>query len=188
MPRVKRAAATRKRQWRKKRGRGWQRFVASLLAPPPRLSLLAHTLTSVGQELDLLEAEGADSLVLLEALGEAPLSHDEGVVDRQAVHVVDAQGLHLVVNLLPARKVLRGACRSEGTREGEKSDPLALEELRSGTVEPVEGILVVGLDAGAGDPRNLRDLRALGNRGGNRGSSGSAGEESARHCKGKLGL
>lgn len=49
------------------------------------------------------------------------------------------------------------AGRGEGTGEGEEGDALSFEEIGGWEVFPVEGILVGGLDAGAGLPRDVGD-------------------------------
>mmetsp|Transcript_20895 Transcript_20895/g.52985 ORF Transcript_20895/g.52985 Transcript_20895/m.52985 type:complete len:209 (-) Transcript_20895:313-939(-) len=55
---------------------------------------------AVREQLNLGESVGAERHVLRHALLEAPLAHHEGIVDRETVHVVDAEGLHLLVGRL----------------------------------------------------------------------------------------
>mmetsp|Transcript_1908 Transcript_1908/g.5751 ORF Transcript_1908/g.5751 Transcript_1908/m.5751 type:complete len:249 (-) Transcript_1908:131-877(-) len=104
---------------------------------------------AVRKELDLLEVswvEGVLSggLLLLASLGKAPLAHDEGIVDRQAVDLVDSALLDLVVVLLVPGQVGAGAGGSEGSRESEDNDPLALEQILALHVLPGEGVGRVG--------------------------------------------
>ena len=56
---------------------------------------------TIGDELHVLEVAGIEGvgsigLLLLEAQVEAPLSHHEGVVDTQAVNLINAEGLDLL--------------------------------------------------------------------------------------------
>ena len=105
----------------------------------------------------LLEPKTSDSLVLLAPLCEAPLSHDEGVVNRQAVNVVDAHGLHVLILLLIAWEVGGRASWGKRSREGEENNSLALEEVVTGKVLPVKRILIRGLDASTGLEGNTWD-------------------------------
>mmetsp|Transcript_2955 Transcript_2955/g.8588 ORF Transcript_2955/g.8588 Transcript_2955/m.8588 type:complete len:282 (-) Transcript_2955:61-906(-) len=104
---------------------------------------------AIRQELRLQEAEGAGRLVLLEALLEAPLAHDEGVVHRETVDVVDAHCLDRLVVLLIPREVGGGAGGRERSGEREEHDALALEEVLCRHVLPVEGVLRLHGDARA---------------------------------------
>mmetsp|Transcript_27571 Transcript_27571/g.81047 ORF Transcript_27571/g.81047 Transcript_27571/m.81047 type:complete len:208 (-) Transcript_27571:88-711(-) len=63
---------------------------------------------AVRQKFHLREAKSPRGLVLLEALLEAPLTHDKGVVHREAVDLINPKRLDLLVRLLVAREVRTG--------------------------------------------------------------------------------
>mmetsp|Transcript_25415 Transcript_25415/g.51695 ORF Transcript_25415/g.51695 Transcript_25415/m.51695 type:complete len:211 (-) Transcript_25415:34-666(-) len=101
---------------------------------------------AIGNELDALEVPGvqwvgAVGLLLLESLVQAPLAHDESIVDGQTVDIVNAQGLHLGVRGLVPGQMLRTAQGSECTRKREDNASLAGKEISRHDIFPVEGVL-----------------------------------------------
>ena len=106
---------------------------------------------------------------------QTPLSHDEGIVHREAVDLIHAHGLDLVVMLLISREVSGGAGRGESSRESEDDCSLALEEILGGHVLPLEGVgSRQGRVADASLEDHRRDLVALLERHGEHAHSGVA--------------
>ena len=105
--------------------------------------------------------------------GNSPLPHDEGVVNRQAVNIVNAHALDLLIVVLVPGKVSGRAGGSERSGEGEEDDALSLEEVVGGEGLPVEGVGVGdGADPGAGLEGNVGDLGPLGDGSGEGGGEG----------------
>jgi hypothetical protein len=71
---------------------------------------------------------------------DAPLAHDESVVDGEAVDVINTAGLDRLVGLLVTREVSRRAGGGEGTRKCENDGALALEEIIGGDILPRERV------------------------------------------------
>src|SRR6185503_8439565 len=85
---------------------------------------------AVGQQLYLLYAQML-----------APLVHDKGIVDGDAIDLVHAGGLELVIEPLERRALLVGAGGGEGAGQRENDDPLALEQVGGVHILPAEGIV-----------------------------------------------
>mmetsp|Transcript_4822 Transcript_4822/g.9538 ORF Transcript_4822/g.9538 Transcript_4822/m.9538 type:complete len:241 (-) Transcript_4822:24-746(-) len=106
--------------------------------------------SAIRKQLNLLEVPGVEGvsgirLLLFAALSQAPGAHHEGIVYRQAVDLVNTTGLDRIVILLVSREVRGGARRSEGARESEDHDALALEDVVGGDVLPCERVVAANL-------------------------------------------
>jgi hypothetical protein len=143
--------------------------------------------SAVREELNLLEVSrvqgvGGIGLLLGEALVQTPLAHDEGVVNREAVDLIDTSGLDRLVVALVARKVGGGASGSEGAWEGKDDDSLAGEEVIGGDILPLERVLRLqsvvadtGLEDDVGDAGSFGSGHdSLG--GGGKGAGGDGGK------------
>ena len=85
------------------------------------------------------------------------MSHDECIIDRKTVYLVNSKGFHLLVSSLESRKMGGGASRGESSRKGENNSLLSLKVVLTCNILPVERILVLGLNAGAGPEGYIGD-------------------------------
>ena len=86
------------------------------------------------------------------------LAHHESVIHGEAVHLINAQRLHLLVFVLVAQEVCTGECSSERTIQSKNHYALALEEILGGHVLPGEWVLHLLIRAylrALGCPRSL---------------------------------
>ena len=106
---------------------------------------------AVRQELHLLEVSGVERvrrvlLLLRKLLVQTPLPHHEGVIDGQAIDVVDTAALDGLVMLLVAGEVGGRAGGREGAGQREDDNALALEDIRGLDVLPGEGVVAGDLE------------------------------------------
>mmetsp|Transcript_10837 Transcript_10837/g.22263 ORF Transcript_10837/g.22263 Transcript_10837/m.22263 type:complete len:244 (-) Transcript_10837:54-785(-) len=97
---------------------------------------------SIGNELHLGKSKASDGLIFSKALAKSPLTHDEGVIDGDAVHFVNSHGLDFVISSLISRKMGGRASGSESSGQGEDCNALSLEEVFGSQIFPVKWILI----------------------------------------------
>jgi hypothetical protein len=118
---------------------------------------------AVGEQLSLLEVSGIERVAgVLKLLGasllDTPLAHHKGIVDGEAVDLIDAARLDTLVVLLVTGQVGRGAGGCERAGQGKDHDALALHEVLGGDILPRER--VVAADGLVADTALESDLRA----------------------------
>ena len=103
---------------------------------------------SVGKQLHFFQAQGF-----------APLVHDKRIIDRDAIDLVDAACLELVIEAFISRALLVRTGRGECARQGEYGDSFACEQVLGIHVLPAERVFAVDrFVANAGFQGNLGDI------------------------------
>ena len=117
--------------------------------------------STIGKNLDCLEAQASNGLVLGKSLLQSPLTHDEGIVDGKAVNLVNSKAFDFFVLAVVSRKVSGRASGGECSGEGENNNALALEEVIRSEILPIEWVLVGALNAAAKLPQSVGNLISL---------------------------